>query len=709
VPKVEVALMPTNEILHRSFKGEIKPRETLPAVNDYIQSHKNPESFILRRSQILRFIDLQPKKRYSELVALLGIETVDKEQQILVDVEERLMQNLERVQTSIKQLFIRCSAGIEDFEPNTWLQVIDRAGVEVKNHSLMLQEDLTNLDEIHKGLNKKRQPKIREQTDSLTRAIDHIPSRDFSDISKHIEQLNNFTSEWESSKMQMGNYDELHVVETGMDFFEKNPDISSCPLCEQDLLEGYAVVFERLKDRLRQMKTLKEKRDNWRQLSNKFGIVLREYLRDINSSSGDLDLYTENEIKFREEIQSSLKALLENLKDRKEPLILSVPETINIWRQKFNIIKCRLSKEKADLIPPTYAQLERAFQIINSIKKYLGKVKELEKVISQLNNSVSRASRIRKAYTDAREKTLNWILSEIASDVVGYYDFLHKVNDDDNSDVTSMNLTPTRGSRSGSLNIDIDFYSTGAPTDPRTYLSEGHLDSLGLCIYLASVKKFNQPGSLLVLDDVISSNDKDHRMRIIELLLSEFTDYQVIITTHDEYWHSGFISKISANNIGKKWRSLKLICWSLDRGPETERLEPTWKFIFEHLNEREYRMIGGPLRMVFEDFLKRVANKLETRVRFQLNGRYNIGEFVCSDLNKNLKRGFRRVLKETDIVPYESCLLRIFGAGNLLNIIDHDNPDLTQVAFSEVSDFVEALKQLKEDCKIYGLITGYSN
>ncbi len=69
--------------------------------------------------------------------------------------------------------------------------------------------------------------------------------------------------------------------------------------------------------------------------------------------------------------------------------------------------------------------------------------------------------------------------------------------------------------------------------DPRGFNSEGHLDSLGLCIFLAFVKHFNAGFPLMVLDDVVSSIDARHRSHICDLPLEEFSDYQLFVTTHD--------------------------------------------------------------------------------------------------------------------------------------------------------------------------------
>ena len=106
-----------------------------------------------------------------------------------------------------------------------------------------------------------------------------------------------------------------------------------------------------------------------------------------------------------------------------------------------------------------------------------------------------------------------------------------------------------------------------ASCDPRAFLSEGHLDSLGLCLFLATVRTFNTPGTLLVLDDVLTSIDKDHRHRVAELLLEEFGDFQLVLTTHDEHWFGILQSKAQARGDQGQWLFKRIVRWTVDLGP----------------------------------------------------------------------------------------------------------------------------------------------
>lgn len=61
--------------------------------------------------------------------------------------------------------------------------------------------------------------------------------------------------------------------------------------------------------------------------------------------------------------------------------------------------------------------------------------------------------------------------------------------------------------------------------------SELHLDTLGLCVYLALAKQSGN--ALVVLDDVLMSVDDPHLDRAVDLISEEASHFgHVIITTH---------------------------------------------------------------------------------------------------------------------------------------------------------------------------------
>ncbi|MDX6497764.1 MAG: hypothetical protein QOG23_1024 [Blastocatellia bacterium] len=84
------------------------------------------------------------------------------------------------------------------------------------------------------------------------------------------------------------------------------------------------------------------------------------------------------------------------------------------------------------------------------------------------------------------------------------------------------------------LSLVVDFAANRPGVQPSGYLSDSQIHSLALALRLAAIKRFNTGAPIIALDDIVTSYDADHRRAIAALLASEFTDFQIIITTHDE-------------------------------------------------------------------------------------------------------------------------------------------------------------------------------
>jgi len=123
----------------------------------------------------------------------------------------------------------------------------------------------------------------------------------------------------------------------------------------------------------------------------------------------------------------------------------------------------------------------------------------------------------RKAYVDQA-------LGSITKRVDALYAKLHpgeKLGD------IKLQLDP---SKRGSLNVSSRFEAkSGIP--PQAYYSEAHMDTLGICIFIALAEKDASTDTLLVLDDVLTSADQPHVDRFINVIHEELK-LPVLITTH---------------------------------------------------------------------------------------------------------------------------------------------------------------------------------
>ena len=188
------------------------------------------------------------------------------------------------------------------------------------------------------------------------------------------------------------------------------------------------------------------------------------------------------------------------------------------------------------------------------IRELENKIENYDEILKESENQLKKAEKTFKIFTNTKQEYINNMLFEIRDDIKYFYDYIH--NDDE---ITSPDFL-----LSGAKKIDVHLDSFGESVDSRSFASEGHLDTLGLCIFLAFNKQFNNLG-LMVLDDVLTTVDVIHKEKIANLLLEEFEDFQFIITAHDKLWVDELeelCTKYGRDNVVYEIEE-----WYLDEGP----------------------------------------------------------------------------------------------------------------------------------------------
>jgi hypothetical protein len=116
------------------------------------------------------------------------------------------------------------------------------------------------------------------------------------------------------------------------------------------------------------------------------------------------------------------------------------------------------------------------------------------------------------------------------------------------------------------VELSVDFHGHRMKP-PHGVLSESHLNSLAIALFLGMARTFNRTLGFLVLDDVINSFDAHHRARLADVLVAEFADLQLIVLTHD----SSFFERLGS--AGGKLSSSRPGRSTMDRVPQaTSRL-----------------------------------------------------------------------------------------------------------------------------------------
>lgn len=84
------------------------------------------------------------------------------------------------------------------------------------------------------------------------------------------------------------------------------------------------------------------------------------------------------------------------------------------------------------------------------------------------------------------------------------------------------------------LALLVDFAEDRQGVQPGGYFSDSQIHSVALALRLAAILAFNGAAPIVILDDIVTSYDVDHRRSIVQMLALKFAGHQVIVTTHDE-------------------------------------------------------------------------------------------------------------------------------------------------------------------------------
>ena len=245
--------------------------------------------------------------------------------------------------------------------------------------------------------------------------------------------------------------------------------------------------------------------------------------------------------------------------------------------------------------------------------------KRSEREASDLSN---RVLLVYGAYRRASERLLRELYQSIEADFVAYY---RALNPDDEGAFQAQ-LQPDEAS----LDLTVDFYGKGM-FPPGALHSEGHQDSMGLCLYLALLKRLLGAGFLLaVLDDVVMSVDAEHRRRIGDLFVREFGETQFVITTHDRVW----ATQMQKQGLLESRNVVSLSGWSVETGPVVDTEGNVWALIDADLKRNDVAVAASRLRRHAEFACRELAERFVAQVPFRFDGNYELGELLPQVLKR---------------------------------------------------------------------------
>ncbi len=226
-------------------------------------------------------------------------------------------------------------------------------------------------------------------------------------------------------------------------------------------------------------------------------------------------------------------------------------------------------------------------------------------------------------YCDVAERRLTELYDAVEKD---FSDFYRTINGDDEIGFKAR-FEPAEGK----LDLDVAFYDRGM-FPPGAYHSEGHQDGMGVCLYLALMKRqLGDRFRFAVLDDVVMSVDQDHRKQFCRVLKRLFPSTQFIITTHDKVW----AKQMQTEALVDSTSGVSFHTWSVQTGPVFEEISEIWDQIEGDLRIGDVETAASRLRRHLEYVAGELADRLGAQPPYRGDLSYDLGDLLPAVIGRH--------------------------------------------------------------------------
>jgi len=661
-------------------------------LDDYLAASKN-ENIIIRHAQLKDFINKTKTEKLNAVSSVIGFDVVPQTRDTLSRVRNSLAndQTYQRSEGSIAEK-VRDIIGITQplVGPSTDISQAVISAAEAIRRQIGGTIEITNFETFRQC-----RSTITVEDNSVANQQSLTYRQLHTQISRLIvdeQLLTRYNSFSQNVKALLEKSDVLEklvlrqLYQTGEEILDANPEMKSCPLCGADI--QYPELLAHLQSEVEGFKEISQAQESLRQLGT--GL-----LTDLNSTITTLT-------------QVSASITRANLPEKEE------------WHKSSCFVSTLLSKLATNIIgflaKPGYVEAvsDDEVQLIGGYHTESGKfLAIIQGAIDALNETAEERARatttvnfqillehyerwlslneqkqrydIQIAALDtmisALEQTerneFNNVLNHISADVNDFYVFLHP---NEGFDQLKLNSTQDRG-------LEFEFIYRGDPiSPPGKLMSESHLNTLGLCFFLASVIHYNQFCEFVVLDDVVSSVDASHRLALARLLRDEprLNQRQYIILSHDMYW-SDLLKRTFPN-----WVHKKITNWNYDAGISLEdeiSLQGQVTLSFAHGDPVD---AGHKVRFLAETIFKNICEYYHIPMPYCQglnNEKRELSDFITA-VQQYFGNNNRFNSNQPPLLDISNCLW-------LMNIASHPDPRQLHLSMPDVQMIYGDLNQFE--------------
>lgn len=590
---------------------------------------------VLTRREILRYITAEEGTRAQEIQALLDLSEVEDIRQSFTKVQndsEKARNNAIRA-LGIAKGQVSATTQQQDFQEARILEFVNQHRALLKGQPIealrfsSLKSELKAPVVVTDG----KQSKVSLLEKDIQNITTLLQPEEMEGFGATDTQLRDIIFLLHANPDLLHGYSYQSLIEMGLSLVDESGD---CPLCGSHWEPGK--LIDHLEDELSRARLSAQYQQQTAALTEKLLTTINFALASVEKLAAAaqlVDLPDDYQILqgWKNELENLSRALSKPVEqytpdrfERKQVCTLYAPKNI------FSVFN-RVDTAVKERFPNTTPE-QVSWDTLTRLEENLKALERAQSDYDRADIAYQRASLLETEFEKARDEILGKLYETIKKRFVELYSALHDT-DEDKFDAI---MKP----EGAGLVLDVDFHGRGI-YPPHAMHSEGHQDSMGLCLYLALAEHLTK-GKIdtIILDDVVMSVDADHRRQLCQVFKKFFPTRQIIIATHDKTW----ASQLKSEGVITSRSMIEFYNWDLIAGPQVNSSTDMWILIQNDLDKNDIPAAAAKLRRGSEEYFATVCDALQAFVRYKENGKWELGDFLPSaigqyrDLLKNAQK-----------------------------------------------------------------------
>lgn len=655
----------TKKMFYKKEKLVCEFDNNSPEFKNYLEKSEK-ENLVLRYQALRDFVDVSKGEKLNYLSEIIGFDEVTRTKDILKKAvnsakSEVKTQNFETQINTQKQILIN-KIGAAVSRPEDFIQRLNeiirplKLGLEIKA--------LPDIDTVLIKLKSNSNTPLLNELNFLERCNNVLAN-----LKNEIEFIN---TEYEKYFKEFKKIEDdvksiwqtflLEFLQVGDEALHKFHKEDSCPFCLQP--KNRESLIKEIQTRIKNIGESTKKRALYELAKTTIINIIKERIKRIETIQQET-LLSEEPNKFIKAVFEALHTDLENYQVNAIEKVTSgkgikQPEELKISNDNFG--EMSQMAERIEILKKIISQDNKTdiYSNISAAKDAFSLIKVFEKRNEFLQKQKLDLEIVYNEFIKKQKEGLELFINSFSDQINEFYQYMNPGEQFHDLRIVTI------GEEDELNGITIEYrYNNQWISPPQKYFSESHMNCFGISFFLASVLAFNRCNNFLVLDDVISSFDSNHRKKFADLIFTKFKDWQIILLTHEHEWFK-YVQPLAKKN---GWL-INEIKWSDTKGTYLdEKLIELKELISNCIAESNVEVVGNLLRKYLEGLLKEICHNLEVKVSFQYN---ETNEKRMPDELINALRS--KINKSSSELKAKMIVIDNVANSNILgNLLSHNN------------------------------------